>query len=55
MCLAIPGKVKSINGRVAMVEYPGQERKAMIGEEVEIGENSVIAGVPAKLIKKREI
>ncbi len=33
MCLAIPGKIKAIEGRKAIVEYPGQVREAFIGEE----------------------
>ncbi len=33
MCLAIPGKVKKIEGRKALIEYPGEERYAMIGDE----------------------
>lgn len=33
MCLAIPGKVKSIDGRLAIIQYPSEDRKAMIAEE----------------------
>ncbi len=33
MCLAIPGKIKAIKGRKAVIEYPGQVREAFIGEE----------------------
>ncbi len=33
MCLAIPGKIKEIKGRKAVVEYPGQVREAFVGEE----------------------
>ncbi len=33
MCLAIPGKIIKIDGRKALVEYPGQTREAMIGIE----------------------
>ncbi len=33
MCLAIPGKVKMINGQVAVVEYPNEVRKVLIGEK----------------------
>lgn len=39
MCLAIPGRIKSIEGRKAIVEYPGEERAAMIGEDnVQVGD-----------------
>lgn len=39
MCLAIPGKVKSIDGQVAIVEYPKEERKVMVGgTDVNVGD-----------------
>ena len=33
MCLAIPGRVKSIQGNLAVIQYPEEERKAMLAEE----------------------
>ncbi len=33
MCLAIPGKVKSVKGHSAVVQYPGETRTVMVGEE----------------------
>jgi hydrogenase expression/formation protein HypC len=30
MCLAIPGKVETINGRVALVDFGGVKREAVI-------------------------
>lgn len=39
MCLAIPGRVKKIEGRKAIVEYPDQERPAFVGEEkIKVGD-----------------
>jgi len=34
MCLAIPGKIKQIDGREALIEYPGETRKAFLGDDV---------------------
>ena len=33
MCLAIPGQIKSIEGRQAVVKYADSVRTALIGEE----------------------
>ena len=38
MCLAFPGKVITIEGRKATVEYPGEIRQALVGvEDVKVG------------------
>ena len=43
MCLAIPGKVIKITGRRATVEYPGETRKAMIGEDgIQVGDRVLV-------------
>ena len=34
MCLAIPGKVKKVEGHKVLIEYPGQERMALVGDDV---------------------
>lgn len=56
MCLAIPGKVKKINGREVIVEYPGQERKVMVGDDViNIGDYVLVQmGIIVKTISKEE-
>lgn len=56
MCLAIPGKIKSINGREAIVEYPDQERRAMIGEEnVKVGDFVMVQmGIVIKVLTEQE-
>ncbi len=33
MCLAIPGRIKKIDGRKVMVSYPNETRLAMLGTE----------------------
>jgi hydrogenase assembly chaperone HypC/HupF len=39
MCLAIPGKVKSIEGRKVIVEYPHEERQVLNGDlDIRIGD-----------------
>jgi hydrogenase assembly chaperone HypC/HupF len=39
MCLAIPGKVKEINGRQVLVEYPMEERVVLNGDEpIQVGD-----------------
>jgi hydrogenase assembly chaperone HypC/HupF len=39
MCLAIPGKVKSIEGRKVIVEYPHEERQVINGDmDIKVGD-----------------
>ncbi len=33
MCLAIPGKIKEIKGHQAVIEYPGETRKVLVGDD----------------------
>jgi len=56
MCLAIPGKIKAIKGRKAVVEYPGQEREAFVGEEgVGVGDYVLVQmGVVSKILTEKE-
>jgi len=56
MCLAIPGKVKKIIGRKAIVKYPDQERPALIGEEgVKVGDFVLVQmGIIIKILPKNE-
>lgn len=32
MCLAFPGKIKKIDGKTAVVEYPNETREVLVGE-----------------------
>lgn len=56
MCLAIPGKVKEINGRQAIVQYPGETRRTLIGEEgVKVGDYVLIQmGIIIKILSRKE-
>lgn len=56
MCLAIPGKVKQINGRQVLVEYPMEERTVLNGDEVvQIGDFVLVQmGIIIKKIPEAE-
>ena len=56
MCLAIPGKVKKINGRQAVVEYPNDVRPVMVGEDnVKVGDFVMVQmGIIVKIISPEE-
>jgi len=58
MCLAIPGKVKGIEGRKVLVQYPSEERyvtnsdeKIKIGDYVMVQMGIIIKKLPAKEAK----
>ena len=56
MCLAIPGRVKKIEGRKAVVDYVSEEREVMIGENgVKIGDYVMVQmGIIVKVISEEE-
>jgi hydrogenase maturation factor len=57
MCIAAPGKVIKIEGKKALIEYPGNEnRYAMItGEKVRVGSFvSVQMGLIVNVLSKAE-
>ncbi len=56
MCLAIPGKVKSINGRQVLVEYPMEERTVLNGDEpIQVGDFVLVQmGIVLKKIPEVE-
>jgi hydrogenase expression/formation protein HypC len=56
MCLAIPGKVVKLNGRQATVQYPGETRQVIIGENgVKIGSYVMVQmGIIIKVLKPKE-
>lgn len=56
MCLAIPGKVRKINGRQALVEYSRSSTLALIGEKsVKVGDYVLVQmGIIIKIITKKE-
>jgi hydrogenase assembly chaperone HypC/HupF len=36
MCLAIPGQIKEINGLQTTIAYPGETRKALLGDDIKV-------------------
>lgn len=56
MCLAVPGKVKKVDGNVVTVSYPGEDREVFSGGiEVEVGDYVLVQmGVIVKKIPKNE-
>ena len=56
MCLAVPGKVKEVGGKVVTVEYPSEDRKVFSGGvEVKVGDYVLVQmGVIVKKIPKKE-
>lgn len=56
MCLAIPGKVQKIEGHKVIVEYPGQTREALLGDEVvRVGDYVLVQmGIVVKVLSVKE-
>jgi hydrogenase assembly chaperone HypC/HupF len=52
MCLAIPGKIKQIDGREALVEYPGETRRAFLGDDVKAGAGDYVMVQMGVVVKK---
>jgi len=56
MCLAIPGKIKEIKGRKAVVEYPDEAHEAFVGDEgFKVGDFVLVQmGVIVKKVTEEE-
>jgi hydrogenase expression/formation protein HypC len=56
MCLAIPGKVKEVNGERLMIEYPSETRQAMAGGmPLKVGDYVLIQmGIAIKVVTEKE-
>lgn len=56
MCLAIPGKILSIEGRKVLVEYPSENRYALVGDEpIKIGDFVMVQmGIIVKILTEEE-
>lgn len=56
MCLAIPGKIKQIDGRSVLVEYPGETRRALVGDEpIKVGDWVMVQmGIVIKILSPTE-
>lgn len=54
MCLAFPGKVITIEGRKATVQYPSETRQVLVGEEgVKVGDSVLVQmGIIIQVISK---
>ncbi|MBU0650168.1 HypC/HybG/HupF family hydrogenase formation chaperone [Patescibacteria group bacterium] len=55
MCLAVPGKIIKIDGREALIEYPGETQKAYLGDDIkaDVGDFVLVQmGVIVKRINK---
>lgn len=56
MCLAIPGKITKMEGRRATIEYPGESRFALVGDDkVKKGDYVMVQmGIVVKILSKDE-
>lgn len=56
MCLAVPGKIKSIEGKKVMVQYPGETRQVLVGDErIRIGDSVLVQmGIVIKILTPKE-
>lgn len=56
MCLAIPGKVKKIEGHKAVIEYPGKTRLVLVGDDpVKVGDYVLVQmGIVIKILTPNE-
>lgn len=56
MCLAIPGKVKKIEGHKAVIEYPGETRLVLVGDDpVKVGDYVLVQmGIVIKILSPSE-
>lgn len=56
MCLAIPGKIKKIEGHKLLIEYPGQIRQALVGDEkIQVGDYVMVQmGIVIKILTPKE-
>ncbi|MBN1162588.1 HypC/HybG/HupF family hydrogenase formation chaperone [Patescibacteria group bacterium] len=56
MCIAIPGVVKEIKGKQALIEYPDQKRLAFLSDiDVKIGDYVLVQmGVIVKKMTRKE-
>lgn len=56
MCLAVPGKIKKIEGKKALLDYPREKRYALIGDEkVKVGDYVMVQmGIIIKVLSQKE-
>ena len=56
MCLAIPGKVIKIDGHKVLIQYPTEERQALVGNEaLQVGDFVMVQmGIVIKVLTEQE-
>lgn len=56
MCLAVPGKIKKIEGKKVLLDYPDEKRYALIGDEkVKVGDYVMVQmGIIVKILSRKE-
>lgn len=56
MCIAFPGQIKSIEGKRVMVQYPGEVRQVLVGDEkIKIGDWVLVQmGIVIKILTPKE-
>jgi hydrogenase expression/formation protein HypC len=56
MCLAIPGKITKVEGHKVFVQYPGEERQALVGnEQLHVGDFVMVQmGIVIKILTPEE-
>lgn len=56
MCLAVPGKIKKIEGKKVLLDYPSEKRYALIGDEkVKTGDYVMVQmGIIVKILSHDE-
>ncbi len=56
MCLAIAGKIKNISGKKVEIQYPGEVRQALAGDEkIKIGDYVLVQmGIIIKILTPKE-
>lgn len=57
MCLAIPGKVKKIEGRKVLIAYPNEIKQALVGDEpIKVGDYVLVQmGIIIKILSPSEV
>lgn len=56
MCLAVPGKVKKIEGRKVFVDYGTEVRRALVGDDpVKVGDYVMVQmGIVIQILSNKE-
>lgn len=57
MCLAVPGKIKSIEGKKVLVQYPEEVRQVLVGDEkIKVGDWVLVQmGIVIQILTPKEV